>query len=121
VINNQTINTTTSTHNTSHNTSIRPLALVFSLLLISSILFVSIAFPFNVVIAKRCSDESISDGRSSSCTSQDSNSYNHSPSGNNGNDNNAEVIPFKHTKKIFNHESHDGDSENDTPFTLPFP
>lgn len=38
-----------------------------------------------------------------------------------GNDGNGEVIPLKHTKKYFNHESHDGDSENDTPFTLPFP
>jgi hypothetical protein len=48
-------------------------------------------------------------------------SFSHSQSGNdNGNDNN-EVIPFKHTKKYFNHESHDGYSENDTPFSLPFP
>jgi hypothetical protein len=91
--------------------------------LLSSILLVSIASPFDVVVAKRCSDESASDdGSSSSCTFQDSNSFNHFPSGNDGNDNNnGEVIPFKHTKKYFNHESHDGDSENDTPFTLPFP
>lgn len=122
VINNQTINTTTPTHNSSHTTNIRYLAIASSLLLLSGILLVSIASPFDVVVAKRCSDESTSeDGLLSSCTSQDSNSFNHSPSTNDGNDNNGEVIPFKHTKKYFNHESHDGDSENDTPFTLPFP
>ncbi|HEY7570576.1 MAG TPA: hypothetical protein VH796_04325 [Nitrososphaeraceae archaeon] len=57
---------------------------------------------------------------SSTCTSQDSKSFNNSPS-NDANDDNGKVIPFKHTKKYFNHESHDGDSENDTPLTLPFP
>jgi hypothetical protein len=89
---------------------------------LSSILLVSIAFQSGVVIAKRCSDESTrDDGSSSSCTSQDSNSFNHFRSGNDGNDNNGEVIPFKHTKKHFDHESHDGDLENDIPFTLPFP
>jgi hypothetical protein len=122
VINNQTINTTTSADNNSLNTCIRHLAIAISLLLLSSILLVSIASPFDAVIAKRCSDESTSvDSTSSSCASQDSNSFSHSQSGNdNGNDNN-EAIPFKHTKKYFNHESHDGDSENDTPFSLPFP
>ena len=34
------------------------------------------------------------------------NSPTHPPSGNDGN---GEVIPLKHTKKYFNHESHDGD------------
>lgn len=121
-INHQKINTTTSTRNNLLNTNIRHLAIAASVLLLSSILLVSIASPFDIAIAKRCSDESISDdGSSSLCTSQDSNSFNHFPSGSDGNDNNGEVIPFKHTKKPFNHESHDGDSENDTPFTLPFP
>lgn len=105
------------------NIHVRHLSIAISLLLLSGILLVSIASPFDVVTAKRCSDESTSvDGSSSSsCASQDSNSFSHSQSGNdNGNDNN-EVIPFKHTKKYFNHESHDGYSENDTPFSLPFP
>ena len=96
------------------------LAMIISLLfLVSSISLVYIAHQINVVTAKRCTDESTSDdGSSPSCNSQDSNSFTHSPSGNDGN---GEVIPLKHTKKYFNHESHDGDSENDTPFTLPFP
>ncbi len=89
------------------------------LLLLSSILSVYISSQINVVIAKKCTDGSTTDDRSPSwCNSQDSNSFAHSPSGNDGN---GEVIPLKHTKKYFNHESHDGDSENDTPFTLPFP
>lgn len=91
-----------------------------SILLLSSILLVFIASPLNGVIAKRCSESSSADGSSSSCNSQDPSSFTHS-SQNDGNDNNGEVIPFKHTKKYFNHESHDGDSENDTPFSLPFP
>lgn len=86
----------------------------------SGILLVSIPSQFDVVVAKICSDESTSDDGSSSCNSQDSNSFNHSPSGRDGNDNNV-AIPFKHAKKYFNHESQDGDSENDTPFRLPFP
>jgi hypothetical protein len=98
------------------------LAIATSLLLLYSILLIALASSFDVVIAKKCSDESITDeGLSSTCTSQDSKSFNHSPSTNDGNGDNGEVIPFKHTKKYFNHESHDGDSENDTPFTLPFP
>jgi hypothetical protein len=88
------------------------------LLLLSSILLICIASQINVVIAKKCTDMSTNDGGSSSCNAQDSNSFTHSPSRNDGN---GEVIPLKHIKKYFNHESHDGDSENDTPFTLPFP
>jgi len=89
------------------------------LLLLSSILSVYISSQINVVIAKKCTDGSTTDDRPPSwCNSHDSNSFTHSPSGNDGN---GEVIPLKHTKKYFNHESHDGDSENDTPFTLPFP
>ena len=60
------------------------------------------------------SDQSSSE---SACNSRDSNSPTHPPSGNDGN---GEVIPLKHTKKYFNC-SYDGDSENDTPFALPFP
>ena len=69
-------------------------------------------------MAKKCTDMSTNDDGSSSCNTQDSNSFTHSPSGNDGN---GEVISLKHTKKYFNHESHDGDSENDTPFASPFP
>ena len=92
------------------------------LLLLSSVLLISSTYQANVVTAKRCTDESASYDEStsfssSSCNSQNSNSFTHFQSGNDGN----EVIPLKHTKKYFNHESHDGDSENDTPFTLPFP
>ena len=98
------------------------LAMAMSLLLLlSSISLISVSSQTNEIIAKRCTDESSSDDQSSSesaCNSQDSNSPTHPPSGNDGN---GEVIPLKHTKKYFNHESHDGDSENDTPFTLPFP
>ena len=91
------------------------------LLLLSSISLISIFGQTNEIIAKRCTGESSSDDQSSSpsaCNSQDSNSHTHPPSGNDGN---GEDIPLKHTKKYFNHESHDGDSENDTPFALPFP
>jgi hypothetical protein len=88
------------------------------LLLLSSILLICIASQINVAIAKKCTDMSTNDDGSSSCNTQDSNSFTHSRSGNDGN---GEVISLKHTKKYFNHESHDGDSENDTPFALPFP
>jgi len=91
------------------------------LLLLSSISLISVSSQTNEIRAKRCTDESSSDDPPSSpsaCNSQDSNSHTHPPSGNDGN---GEVIPLKHTKKVFNHESHDGDSENDTPFALPFP
>lgn len=91
------------------------------LLLLSSISLISISSQTNEIIAKRCTGESSSDDQSSSesaCNSQDSNSPTHPLS---GNDANGEVILLKHTKKYFNHESSNGDSENDTPFALPFP
>jgi len=55
------------------------------LLLLSSILLVSIASQINVVMAKKCTDMSTNDDGSSSCNTQDSNSFTHSPSGNDGN------------------------------------
>lgn len=74
------------------------LAKALCLLLLLSILLVSMASPINVVIAKDCTDEGTSgDGSSPSCNTQDSNSFTHSPSGNDGN---GEHIPLKHTKSI---------------------
>jgi hypothetical protein len=36
--------------------------------------------------------------------------------GNNCNEDNGKAISVKDTKNYFNHESHDGDSENGTPY-----
>ena len=98
VIYNQTIRTTKNTPNNS-STGIMPhLAKALCLLLLLSILLVSMASPINVIIAKDCTDEGTSgDGSSPSCNTQDSNSFTHSPS---GNDDNGEHIPLKHTKSI---------------------
>jgi hypothetical protein len=99
VIYNQTIRTTKNTPNNS-STGIMPhLAKALCLLLLLlSILLVSMASPINVIIAKDCTDEGTSgDGSSPSCNTQDSNSFTHSPSGNDGN---GEHIPLKHTKSI---------------------
>jgi hypothetical protein len=88
---NQTIRTTKNTPNNS-STGIMPhLAKALCLLLLLlSILLVSMASPINVVIAKDCTDEGTSgDGSSPSCNTQDSNSFTHSPS---GNDDNGEHI-----------------------------
>jgi hypothetical protein len=82
-INHQTINSTTSTNNNSLNSVVPHLAIATSFALLSSILLISIAFSFGIVIAKKCSDESTNgDGSSSSCNSQDSNSVTNSPSRN---------------------------------------
>ena len=63
----------------------------------------------------------------SSCGSQEeSNIFTPSLQGSDSNakdvNNNGGDLSITHTKsKHFNHESSNGDSENDTPFVLPFP
>jgi hypothetical protein len=99
---------------------------ILLLTIVLSLLF-SIEFRINEATAKKCTDKSMDNETTSSCGSQgESNTFTSSLRGSDSNtkdvNNNGGDVSIIHTKsKHFNHESSNGDSENDTPFALPFP
>ena len=103
------------------------MAISFILLLTIVLLLFSIEFRINEVTAKKCADKSMNNETTSSCGSQEeSNTFTSSLEGSDSNtkdvNNNGGDLSITHTKsKHFNHESNSGDSQNDTPFVLPFP
>lgn len=101
------------------------MAISFILLLVIALSLFSIEFRIEEAIAKICTDAGSSSETTTTCGSQDSNAFTPSLQGREGNTkdfgNDGDSLMPHTNPKHFNHESHDGDSENDTPFTLPFP
>lgn len=101
------------------------LAISFILVFTSVLLFLVIS-QINEATAKRCTDEGISNGTTSSCRSQGSNTFTLSIPGtdgktkemNDGGDTPSAHIKSKHSNRG---SSNTGDSEKNTPFELPFP
>ena len=84
----------TTKYSLNHNnriTLLPALAMYFAFFL-TGVLLLSLEPLMNEVYAKRCTDGSINDDRSSSCNSQDSHSLTNSPSRNN--DKTPFVLPF---------------------------